>query len=145
LFAEDGAAMLEAVIILPVFVILAAGFFEFGALLYNKIKVETGLRDIARYVARCQDASYGCSAADATDIAVLGRLYRWEPGNVNVEFRYVANDDGSGNPIYNERDSDVDIVVVTTEFDYIGGPLLRIAGIPILRITAQHEERYIGW
>jgi Flp pilus assembly protein TadG len=155
--AEDGAAMLETLIVLPVFLIFAAGLFEFGGLLFFKLEVETGLRDAARYVARCRDINpspgsptFNCSEATAQNIAVYGpsgstpRVPGWSPSDVIFQYRTVANPVVSGVPKYNEV-GDVWIVDASTDINYPGGPLLGLTGIPFIQIAAHHQERYIGW
>ena len=155
--AEDGAAMLEALLVLPVILILAAGIFEFGAVLYYKLEMETGLRDAARYLARCKDITaplgspvFGCSEAQARSIAAYGasgstpRVPGWAPGDVTISYRTIANPIVGGEATYNST-SDVLIVVASSDINYAGGNLLALVGIPFVQMAARHEERYIGW
>ena len=54
-FAErDGVAMTEAIVAVPFLFLFAVGVLEFGALFWQREQIETGLRDAARYMARCR-------------------------------------------------------------------------------------------
>lgn len=133
---ESGAAMLETIITVPVMIVFLVGILEFGMLLFAKLQVETGLRDAARYMARCQPG-FGCSQAIARNIAVFGnvagnggpRVEGWGTGDVTI----------TPAPGLGER------VRVATDFDYPGSPLLGFIGLANINVTAFHEDRYIGW
>ena len=146
---NDGAALAEAILITPVVLFLLVGILEFGAVLYNKIQVETGLRDAARYMARCQDywnllnppsvtpPTFGCSEDSALDIAVSG-----PPGDTRPLVPGWAVSDVTVTQLL--RDGTW-VVRVETEFNYPGGPLLGLIGLPLVRMAARHDERVIGW
>lgn len=157
--ADDGAAMIEAIIIAPVVMIFLAGILEFGGVLVSKLEVETGLRDAARYLARCSDAAYGCTPAQAINIAVYGvptvpdpapppRVAGWQPSDVLIDDPspiLVPNGvDGDGDPLY-RGPANIYVVRVSTDFDYAGGVLLGMVGQASIRMAAFHEERFIGW
>jgi hypothetical protein len=136
---------------LPFLLVLCAGVFEFGSLFYDRMLIETGVRDAARYMARCSTAS--CSETIARNIAVYGnpagsgnaRVAGWTPGQVSIPApREVPNiDEGSGKPY--RGGSTIKIVVVTTSYPYAGTGLLDFLGFDSIDITAAHEERKIGW
>jgi hypothetical protein len=134
---ESGTALVETLITLPIFIIFMAGILEFGALLYTKQQVETGLRDASRYLARCPtDPVYGCSANIAINIALNGspaggtpRVQDWTAGDITI-----TPAAGLGTPVR-----------VSTDFNYQGSPIIGFLGITSIRITAFHEDRYIGW
>ena len=129
--------MVETLITLPVFVIFLAGILEFGALLFTKHQVETGLRDASRYLARCPtDPAFGCTTAIAVNIALNGspaggspRVAYWSSGDITI-----TPATGLGTPVR-----------VSTDFNYSGSPIIGFLGIANIRITAFHEDRFIGW
>ncbi|HTE77632.1 MAG TPA: TadE/TadG family type IV pilus assembly protein, partial [Xanthobacteraceae bacterium] len=46
-----GTALIESAIVLPVFLMLIGGVYEFGYYFYQEQLVTTGVRDAARYLA----------------------------------------------------------------------------------------------
>lgn len=164
----DGAAMLETIIIAPVVLIFLAGILEFGALLFYKVEFETGLRDAARYLARCQDnpnnpapstVIYGCTVTAAQNIAVYAskdvpspgspRVVGWQPSDVVVDSPapiLISNpvDPLTGDSPY-RGPAQIYVVRVSSTISYPGGPLLGLIGFASIPMTAFHEERFIGW
>ena len=161
----DGAAMVEALLVAPVILIFLAGVLEFGGMLVNKIEIETGLRDAARYLARCQDSAYGCNTTTARNLAVYGipvlsdpppspRVPGWEIADILIyspdspEPIFVPNTltcgEGGDEPCY-RGGANIYVVRVETDIDYPGGTLLGLIGMASISMTAFHEERYIGW
>ena len=70
---ERGSTMLELAVSVPVLVSLSAGIFEFGNLIQKKLLIEAGLRDAARYCARCNTSLTGLNCSTASqNIAVTG-------------------------------------------------------------------------
>ena len=62
-----GAILVEMTLITPLMITLSAGVFEFGNLIHQKLLIEAGLRDGARYGARCNSqmyTDYGFAAID---------------------------------------------------------------------------------
>ncbi len=54
---EDGAAILEFVLVLPIMLALLGGAFELGRILLVDAALEAGVRGGARYLARVPDPS----------------------------------------------------------------------------------------
>lgn len=142
---EDGAVLVETIIILPVMIVFLVGILEFGALLYNKIQVETGLKDAARYVARCPAVSGLGSTCDnddfiaARNLALSGSLNGGNPRvpGWNIDDITITTDP---DPIAVDG-----VVQVSTSFNYPGGPLLGLINLDFIPVTAFHQERVIGW
>jgi Flp pilus assembly protein TadG len=155
---EGGAILVEMALITPLMLSLSAGVFEFGNLIQKKLLIEAGLRDAARYAARCRPIGTACSTA-AANLAVTGtitgdgtatgtaRVSGWTAGSVTVQPQYqsVAAVDGSGNLIYRSSTANVYTVRVSTSFDYTGVSLLSYLGFGTITLTGAQEERYIGW
>ena len=51
---ERGAVLAETLIVVPFVTLFSVGILEFGNMFWQKHNIETGLRDAARFVARCQ-------------------------------------------------------------------------------------------
>ena len=51
---EDGSALVEATIVMPLLITLFLGVFEFSWFFYNQQLVVSGLRDAARYMTRIE-------------------------------------------------------------------------------------------
>src|ERR1700750_2961935 len=51
---EEGSALVEATIVMPLLIALFLGVFEFSWYLYNQQLVVSGLRDAARYMTRIE-------------------------------------------------------------------------------------------
>jgi hypothetical protein len=151
---EKGAALVETTLLMPFLLITCAGVFEFGNLFYQKLLVEAGVRDAARYAARCPTAGgFTCSDTIAKEIAVYGipggstpRVSGWATSDVTITREITANpfDAGSGNYAY-RGGGPVTTIKVTANFTYNGGGLLDFIGFDEITISALQEERYIGW
>lgn len=135
--ADSGSALVETITIAPIMIVFLVGILEFGALLYAKLEVETGLRAAARYTARCQNITFGCSDAMARNIAIYGnaagtggpRVQGWTTGDITITPAAAV---GAA-------------VRVDTNFNYAGSPLLSLIGLASITVTAFHEDRYIGF
>lgn len=153
LFRRDanGAAAMEAGLALPFMVMLATGLFEFGGLFYNFELIQTGVRDAARYLARVADPAVSESAA--RNLALRGtvdstgtlRVRWWQSAHIQVTYKTTPNpvDATTGKRLYRGRDPLL-VVRVSTSFDYTGLGLLNAVGLGPVRVTAAHEERYVG-
>jgi Flp pilus assembly protein TadG len=139
---ESGAVLAETLVVLPFVTVFAIGILEFGNMLWQKQQLETGLRDAARYVARCQaSATFGAACNNSSygpNIAVYGntagtgpaRVPGWSPSDVTITT--TTKPDGI-------------VVRAETDHDYSTSPLYGALGLGTITIEAFHEERYIGW
>ena len=152
---ERGAVLVEMTLITPLMIALSAGVFEFGNLIHQKLLIEAGLRDGARYAARCTDAVTGVDClANARNIAAFGsvagtiaRVSGWEDADVVIAKYDTANnvDPDTGLQDYRGTGAEVVTVRVTTSFPYAPVGLLAVIGIAGITINASHEERFIGY
>jgi hypothetical protein len=149
---EDGAALVEAMVVLPFFMVLALGILEFGNLLYQYHHIVSGVRDAARYLARVQDPT--SAESTAKQIAVTGetsggdkRVSWWNTSDITVSYTNIANpiDPGTGERPYRD-DSTVTIIRVTANVSYPGIGFLDLLGLGSpLDISISHEQRHIGF
>ncbi|RUW56887.1 TadE/TadG family type IV pilus assembly protein [Mesorhizobium sp. M8A.F.Ca.ET.021.01.1.1] len=159
---ERGAVLVEMTLITPLMISLSAGVFEFGNLLHQKLLIEAGLNDGARYAARCNQTfntalncgtyarniaatgSYNCGG----DCTVASRVVGWLPATVtvNLNHRVIAvTTDANGLVNYHSTTTNVRVVRLETSFTYTGASLLTYLGLGPITFSAAHEERYIGW
>lgn len=152
---ERGAILVEMALVTPFMLTLSAGVFEFGNLIHKKLLIEAGLRDAARYAARCSPSFWTDCATRAANIAATGtvdgtgsaRVVTWEGADVIVNLAHltVSATDGSGNLVYRSNNANVYTVRVSTSFDYPDVGLISFIGVGPITITAAQEERYMGW
>ncbi|WP_265517349.1 TadE/TadG family type IV pilus assembly protein [Nitratireductor luteus] len=155
---ERGQVLIEMTLITPLMIALSAGVFEFSNVIYRKLLIEAGLRDAARYYARCNEPLFteaglaiNCGT-NAANIALYGtitagtlRLSDWS-GPVIIATYTTANNVDPGTGLQDYRSSgDVDTVRLTTSYNYAGTSLLSYLGIGPITLTASHEERVVGW
>lgn len=168
---QDGAVLVEMTLVAPVMLFLSAGVFEFGNLIHDKLLVEAGLTDAARFGARCNSqlytdyASSGFSAIDcadmATNIAVYGtasltvvngnvtntpRVSGWQKANVTVTIGASGSCHdavSSGVTQYRSVTPQVCIVRAAGTYPYSGVGMLSLLNIGPITLSGFHEERLI--
>lgn len=158
---DRGAILVEMTLITPLMIMLSAGVFEFGNLIHQKLLIEAGLRDGARYGARCNSqmyTDYGFTAIDcaanAKNIALFGnidgtgtvRVAGWSAADVTIEIANAAacKEAVVGGVIqYRSVTPLVCIVRAVSEFDYKDLGLLSILGLGPIKLNGLHEERLI--
>ena len=136
--SESGVVMTEAILAVPFITLLSVGVLEFGAVLWEREQIQTGLRDAARYMARCRLAT-GCDTVArnlAYHATVDGtgslRVSGWDAGTSNIVFTYPALGAETG-------------VTATTTHQLITSPLFGFLGIDALTVTLAHTQRKVGW
>ena len=153
---EDGSALLEGAIVVPVLFSLIFGTLEFSFYFFQQHLVTTGVRDAARFLARTDPAN-GAVRTVAQNLAATGypaggtmrRVHGFNPADVAISFTDTANIVGvSGVRPYREA------------ADVCGGPdsvrnhqchwQLRLhsfchdTGAYFLPVSVTHRERCIG-
>ena len=100
--ADRGAALVEGAIILPIFLALVGGVYEFGFFLYQEQLVTSGVEDAARYLALSSDPTSVATQADVKNLAVTGsinggepRVRGWSTSDVTVSVNSVDNTAGT--------------------------------------------------
>ncbi|MDG4882641.1 TadE/TadG family type IV pilus assembly protein [Mesorhizobium sp. WSM4884] len=169
-FRQDqrGAVLVEMTLVAPLMLVLSAGVFEFGNLIHDKLLMEAGLTDAARFGARCNSQMYtdvGWPAIDcadiATNIAVYGkasltvvsgkvtdspRVNGWQKSDVTVTIGASGSCHDavvSGVTQYRSVTPQVCIVRADGTYAYSGVGLLSLVGIGTITLTGYHEERLI--
>lgn len=150
---ENGAALVEAAITIPLVLLLSAGVFEFSNILNTRLLLEAGVEDAARYMARCSSDWATCKGR-AENLAANGvvangsaRVTGWLPAAVVITTARSldAVDVATGTQLYLSSKSTVDVVDVTTSYSYSGFGFLSYLGFSPLTLSVSHQERVIGW
>jgi len=157
-----GAVLIEMTLITPLMLVLSAGVFEFGNLIHDKLLMEAGLSDGARFGARCNSQMYtdyvdagftAINCADiATNIAVFGnaagsgsaRVAGWQKTDVTVTIGTSCHDAVvAGVTQYRSTTAQVCIVRAAGTFAYSGVGMLSLIGLGPITLNGLHEERLI--
>ena len=158
---QRGAVLVEMTLITPLMLFLSAGVFEFGNLIHDKLLMEAGLTDGARFAARCNSQMYtdaGLAAINcsdiATNIAVFGnaggtgspRIKGWLKTNVTVTIAATADCHDAvvlGVTEYRSTTAQVCIVNAAGTLVYSGIGMLSLLNIGPITLNGFHQERLI--
>jgi len=157
---EDGSALVEATIVMPLLISFFLGVFEFSWFFYNQQLVVSGLRDAARYMTRIEltegnrdpcvqkDQNGVLYTADAANIATTAeatggstRVSGWNAADVKIScFSSAALDAGN----YADGSTSMTIIDVATRFADPSLGLFASLGLKLPMLSFSHEERFIG-
>ena len=162
---QHGTVLVEMSLVVPMMLLLSAGVYEFGNLIHDKLLMEAGVSDGARFAARCNSKLYtdaGLAAIDCADLAknitVFGnvagtppaRVYQWAKTDVTISIADPATCknavDGSGNVLYLSTTTQVCIVTASATYPYASRDsvgLLSLINISSVTLSASHQERLI--
>lgn len=103
--SEEGQAMVEFALVLPVLLLILCGILDFGWLFYNQYNVDNTARQAARSICtECADRDFNDTVDDAVEI-VRDQIYNEdtlpETGGVTVELL-----DQSGNVVSNVKQAE---------------------------------------
>ncbi|TIU89813.1 MAG: pilus assembly protein [Mesorhizobium sp.] len=165
---KRGTALVEMALVAPLMVFLSAGVFEFGNLIHDKLLMEAGLDDAARFGARCNSQMYtdagltAINCADiATNIAVYGkaavnvvngvvtdspRINGWQKANVTVTIGASGSCHDAvvaGVTQYRSLTPQVCLVRAAGTYPYNGIGMLSLLNIGPIALNSFHEERLI--
>ncbi|MEI9406359.1 TadE/TadG family type IV pilus assembly protein [Mesorhizobium argentiipisi] len=150
---DDGAILVEMTLVTPFVLLLSAGVFEFGNILNTRMLLDAGVRDAARYMARCSSDWNTCSGL-AKNLAVKGavtggsaRVTGWTVNQVTIipALSTPAIDLATGTELYLSSTANVVVVEVSTSYPYTGVGLWSYLGFGQLNLTVAHQERVLGW
>ena len=153
---ERGSVLVEMTLIAPLMLVLSAGVFEFGNLIHQKLLIEAGLSDAARFAARCNSKMYtdfGLAAIDCGDraknIAVFGnyagtgsaRVSGWTKTDVTIAIAAGGSCHDAvvaGVTMYYSLTPQVCIVRASSTKPYADIGMLSIIGIGTISISAAY-------
>lgn len=143
---NSGAALVESAVILPVFLTLVGGVYEFGFFLFQEQLATSGVRDAAHYLALTADPTSVTNQNYAKNIAVYGsidagtsRVRGWDPSDLSISVDAIDNSAGTYG-----GSSVVQIVTVSTRFTEQSLGFLGLLGLNVPTVSATHQERCIG-
>ena len=157
---EDGSALVEATIVMPLLIGFFLGVFEFSWFLYNQQLVVSGLRDAARYMTRIEltdgnrdpcaqkDQNGVLYTADAANIATTAeavggsaRVSGWSAADVTISCVSSAALEGDE---YADGSTSMTIIDVATRFADPSLGLFASLGLKPPMLSFSHQERFIG-
>lgn len=137
---EDGAVLVEALVAVPFLVILAAGLVEFSNVFWQRGQVEAGLRDYARYLARCPSSrpESECIAV-AQNLAFFGNVVAsgpprtpgWTPQTATITPQRISV-------------GTYEVWQISTDAPIQAGPVYTLLNLPPIVIAQQHNQRIFG-
>ena len=148
---NEGSALIETAIILPVLIIFIFGVLEFSWLIYQQHMISTGISDAARYIARSttpndptvkQDAKY-LATTGAVDGTVL-RVQGWKADNVDISYSFISNPAGNDGLTGLRGGPAIETVTVSTTFTVPSLGFFDILGLSPPTFRVLHQERVIG-
>jgi len=142
---QEGSALIEFTIMAPLLLSLVLGISEFGRFLFQYQMVVEGLRDASRYLARV-DPNDATNQSNAANLATTGtidgtgdpRVDGWEAGDIGFSVTDVDNTAGTY-----RGPAEIEVIEVTTTFDYADVGFLSALGFDAISIDAAHEQRVI--
>ncbi len=161
LLNNNGAALVEFTLLIPILFGLVFGLVEFGRATFQHHTAEKGVKAAARFIARAPapdpcnpgGGTYNAAVSDAKTLAQYGSLdasgnpslSNWaSPSEVQVALTTVSNVPSSGVRPWRGQCDQLYIVSVSTQFPYDDLGLLNLIGINGLTIRASHQEVFIG-
>ena len=157
---DDGSALVEATIVMPLLIGFFLGVFEFSWYFYNQQLVVSGLRDAARYMTRIEltdgnrdpcaqkDRNGVLYTAEAANIATTAetaggsaRVSGWSAADVTIScLLSAALDEGR----YADGSTSMTIIDVTTRFADPSLGLFSALGLKPPLLSFSHQERFMG-
>lgn len=154
---QEGSALVEGAVLVPVLFALIFGVLEFSYYFYQQHLVSTGVRDAARYLARVEDPTDAAAQTTAQNLAATGspsggstrRTKGFDPAEVTVSFSFVANAPVDGVRPYRQSSDpaipdSLRIVNVTGSFTWAPLGMWGFFGFGTKNVTVTHSERWIG-
>jgi len=154
---NDGSALVESALLVPLLFVLLFGVYEFSWFFYQQHLASVGVRDAARYLARasspCDEgsAAWSIEQAYARNLATTGsirgnaaRIKGWTPAMVMLRCTAVNNPAGpTGLPAY--RGGEV-VYVITASTSFADPSLGFFAFLHLATpvISVSHSERATG-
>lgn len=144
---QEGAVLAETLIVVPVMLILTFGILEFGNMLWNRMQMQVGVRDAARYWSRCPASFSTCSETIARNIAFYGHPAGASGGSLrvpgwNAAAQLTITPAAAALP---SAPTAADIVTITATTTYQGSPAIRALLSDDVTMSYTYETRFVGW
>jgi Flp pilus assembly protein TadG len=148
---NDGSAIMEGALLLPLLLSLVLGVFEFSWLFDQQHLISTGIHDAARYLARSANPNDVTIQRDAKTLATTGaidgnapRVRGWTTRDINITLASTDNPvDAKGVTRYRGGPV-IQSVTVSTTFTVPSLGFFGFVGLKPPALTVSHQERVIG-
>lgn len=150
---QEGTVLVETLLAVPVMLLLTFGILEFGNMMWQRQQMQVGVRDAARYWARCRpveslgggatQAFMNCDVATARNIAFHGNPQGTGP--LRVPGWDEANEITIEPAVPDTLPAADDLVTVSGEFTYQGSPVFDAVLGQAVTISYWTQTRYLGW
>ncbi|MBD3666210.1 TadE/TadG family type IV pilus assembly protein [Sulfitobacter aestuariivivens] len=145
---ERGVVLVETLLAVPVLTIFAVGILEFGNMMWQRQQLQAGVKDAARYWARCRPTDGAGNAFMSCDIATA-RLIAFTGNPGGGAPRVPGWDEASELSItpttLPSTPDENDIITVRGTVVYNSGPLLPLVFPQQFTIGYYYQTRYLGW
>src|SRR5438552_1455072 len=147
---DEGSALIEGAILVPVLLVLVLGVLEFSWLIDQQHLISTGIHDAARYLARSANPNDVTIQKDAKTLATTGaidgntaRVRGWTARDVNITYGSVKNPVGGNGLTAFRGGAVVESVTVSTTFTVPSLAFFGFLGLKPPALTVSHQERII--
>ena len=148
---DEGSALIEGAILVPVLLVLVLGVFEFSWLINEQHLISTGIHDAARYIARSANPHDVTIQKGAKNLATTGaidgntaRVEGWTLRDVNITYASVNNPVGVNGLTPLRGGAVIQSVTVSTNFTVPALGFFGFLGLKPPALTVSHQERVIG-
>src|ERR1700690_1991900 len=149
--SNEGSALVEGALIVPILCMLLFGVFEFSWLFYQQHLISTGIRDAARYIARTANPNDVTIQAGAKNLATTGaidgsaaRVGGWWTDDVSIAYASLDNPAGFNGLTPFRGGAVIQSVTVSTTFTVPSLGFFGLLGLKPPAFTISHQERIIG-
>src|ERR1700690_2594731 len=149
--SNEGSALVEGALIVPILCMLLFGVFEFSWLFYQQHMISTGIRDAARYIARNANPTDITIQTGAKNLATTGaidgdtaRVSGWWTQDVDIAFASVDNPAGVDGLTPFRGGAVIQSVTVSTTFAVPSLGFFGLLGLKPPAFTVAHQERVTG-
>ena len=147
---DEGSALIEGAILVPVLLVLVLGVLEFSWLIDQQHLISTGIHDAARYLARSANANDVMIQNYAKNLATMGaidgkiaRVRGWTTRDVNLTYASLSNPAGLNGLTPFRGGAVVQSVTVSTTFTVPSLGFFSFLGLKPPVLTVSHQERII--
>jgi Flp pilus assembly protein TadG len=148
---DEGSALIEGAILVPVLLVLVLGVLEFSWLIDQQHLISTGIHDAARYLARSANPNDVTIQKDAKNLATTGaidgniaRVRGWTTRDVKITYASISNPVGVNGLTRFRGGGAVQSVTVSTTFTVPSLGFFGLLGLKPPTLTVSHQERVIG-
>ena len=148
---DEGSALIEGAILVPVLLVLVLGVLEFSWLIDQQHLISTGIHDAARYIAQSANPNDLTIQKRAKNLATTGaidgdtaRVRGWTARDVNITYATVNNPVGTDGLTLFRGGVVIQRVTVSTTFTVPSLGFFGFLGLKPPALTVSHQERVIG-